>query len=76
MIREGNSEWEDHFRVFHDQAEWHIDGRKLLTMKYDTCFLPMLVLFSKGTSMSTLKAMTSVLHMDNRNLTPLQKIWL
>ena len=26
--------------------------------------------------MSTLKAMTSVLHMDNHNLTPLQKIWL
>ena len=45
-------------------------------MNYDHSFLPRIVLFSKGTAMSSLKAMSSVLHSENRNLSPLQKIWM
>jgi len=45
-------------------------------MDYDNSFLPRMILFSKGESVSTLSAMASVLHSTNRNLTPLQKIWL
>ena len=67
---------QEHFRVFHDRAEWHRDGSRLLTMEYDSSFLPRLILFSKGESISTLKSFTSVLHSSNSNLTALQKIWL
>ena len=63
---------EDHFKVFHNRAEWHANGNKVLTMNYDHSFLPRIVLFSKGTAMSSLKAMSSVLHSENRNLSPLQ----
>jgi hypothetical protein len=67
---------QNHFSVFHDRAEWHHNGAKLLTMDYDSSFLPRLVLFSKGETIPTLKAFTSVLHSTNRNLTALQKTWL
>jgi hypothetical protein len=66
----------DHFQVFHDRTEWHRNGSKLLTMEYDSSFLPRLILFSKGATIPTLKAFTSVLHSDNQNLTYLQKLWL
>jgi hypothetical protein len=33
---------EDHFRIFHNRAEWHKDGAHLLTMGYDSSFLPRL----------------------------------
>lgn len=66
----------DHFRVYHNQAEWHQNGSKLLTMEYDNAFMPRLILFSKGESLTTLKSMSSTLRSDNRNLTPLQKIWM
>jgi hypothetical protein len=67
---------DDHFKVFRDRAEWHKDGRKLLTMDYDNMFLPRMILFSKGESIPTLSAMVSVLDSSNRNMNPLQKIWL
>ena len=67
---------EDHFRIFHDRAEWHVSGSKLLTMDYDRSFLPRLVLFSKGTAVPSLEAMSSVLHSENRNLSPLRTIWM
>jgi Reverse transcriptase (RNA-dependent DNA polymerase) len=71
----GNTQ--DHFQVFHDRAEWHHNGAKLLTMDYDSSFLPRLILFSKGATIPTLKAFTaSVLQDSNRNLTSLQKLWL
>lgn len=69
-------EIEDHFRVSHNKAEWHMDGKKLLTLNFDSAFLPRMVLFSKGESMDSLKAMSSVLHSSNQNLSAAQKIWL
>ena len=47
-----------------------------MTMGFDSSFLPRITLFKRGTVMSSLKAMSSVLSHDNENLTPLQKIWL
>jgi GAG-pre-integrase domain len=67
---------EGHFRIFHDQAKWHNDGAHLLTMGYDSSFLPRITLFCQGKAQPTLKAMTSVLHSCNKKLTAYQKIWL
>ena len=67
---------EDHFRIFHDRAEWHKDGAHLLTMGYDSSFLPRITLFRQGKAQPTLKALTSVLHSSNKNLTAYQKIWM
>ena len=66
----------DHLRIYHDRSEWHLSGRKLLTMGYDRTFLPRLTLFSKGEAQTTLQALTSVLHSTNHNLSALQKVWL
>jgi hypothetical protein len=73
---EKTGDLEDHFKVFHSRTEWHKDGRKLLTMDYDSVNLPRMILFSKGESNPSLSAMASILHSTNRKLTPLQKIWL
>ena len=49
-----DSELEQHFSFFHNRAEWHKDGQRLLTMKYDQAYLPRLQVFSKGTCVSVL----------------------
>ena len=67
---------DDHFRIYHNRAEWHMNGRRLLQMQFDSSFLPRITLFSKGKAVESLHAMTSVLHHSNRNLTPLQKVWM
>ena len=51
-------------------------GQRIMTMGFDSSFLPRITLFKRGTAMSNLKAISSVLSHDNENLTPLQKIWL
>ena len=51
----------DHFRIFHDHAEWHKDGAHLLNMDYDSSFLPRITLFKQGRAEPTLQALTSVL---------------
>ena len=61
---------DDHFRVYHDRAEWHIDGQLLLTLDFDSCFLPTMTMFQEGTAMATLKAMTAVVKETNKNLSP------
>jgi len=65
----------DHFRIYRDRSEWHLRGKKLLTLGYDRSFLPRITLFSKGEAIPTLKALSNVLHPSNQNLTPTQKIW-
>lgn len=77
LSRQGKtSDNSSHFRVYHNRAEWHRDGAKVLTMDYDSSYLPRLVMFSKGQSVATLNAFTSVLHSTNSNLTALQKLWM
>ena len=53
------TEFEQHFRIFHNRSEWHKDGQKLLDLKYDSSYLPRITLFRKGTSMSTAKGLFS-----------------
>ena len=59
---------QEHFRVFHDRTEWHMQGRRILTMNYDENYLPRMTLFSKGTALSTLTSLNSVLSPNNKNL--------
>jgi len=66
---------DDHFRIYRDRSEWHLRGKKLLTLGYDQSFLPHITLFSKGAAVPTLKALANVLRPENQNLTPTQKIW-
>ena len=73
---ETHGKLEDHFKVFHNRTEWHKDGAHTLTMGYDSSFLPRITLFRKGRADPTLKAMTSVLHSSNKNLTAYQKVWM
>ena len=66
---------EDHFRVFHNRMEWHADGEMLVSIPYDSAFLPRLTIFSADKAESSLKALLNTIHHSNRNLTPLQKAW-
>jgi len=66
---------QDHFRIYRNRSEWHLCGKKLLTLGHDRSFLPRVTLFSKGEAIPTLKALSNVLHPSNQNLTPTQKIW-
>ena len=70
-----NKALEDHFRVYYNRMEWHADGELILTMPYDSAFLPRMTIFPAGKSEQSLKSMLNALHSSNRNLTPLQKIW-
>jgi GAG-pre-integrase domain len=68
---------EDHFTIYRNRVECHAERKHLLTVPYDQSFLPRMQLFPSGQAGSTLKAFhTSVLHESNKNLTPLQKVWL
>ena len=49
----------------------------MLSVSYDSSFLPRLQLFPLGKSVSTLKAFhANVLSPSNKNLSPLKKLWL
>lgn len=66
---------DQHFRVYHNRMEWHTAGGGMVTIPYDSAFLPHLTIFPEGKGTSSLKAMLGSLHDTNRNLTPLQKVW-
>jgi len=67
---------QSHCRIFHNQAESHKDGRHLLTMDFDSSFLPCLTLFKKSTAVHTLKGLNAVVHSSNSNLSEVKKLWL
>ena len=68
---------DDHFRVYRNRAEWHLNDAKVLTMNYDQSFLPRMVLFKPGTAAKSLEAMLgSVVKQANKNLSPLHKTWM
>ena len=68
---------EDRFSIYRDRVEWHCDGEHKLDISYDFAYVPRLPLFPKSKAEATLKAYHySVLHKSNKNLTPLQKVWL
>jgi len=60
---------ESHCRIYHNRAEWYKDGCHVLTMDFDTSFLPRLTLFKRGKALSALKSLNSVVHSSNVNLT-------
>ena len=69
------SSLQDHFRIYSNRMEWHVDEKCILSMPYDSSFLPRMTLFPAGRSETALKAMLSSLQFSNKNLTPLQKVW-
>ena len=75
-LQHDSGDLQEHFRVFHDRTEWHMQGRRILTMNYDDNYLPRLTLFRKGTALPTLTALNAVLSPTNRNLSDIKKTWL
>ena len=69
-------ETQEHFKIFHDRAEWHDKGQRILTMNYDQNYLPRITLFKKGTALPTLTSLNSVLSAENKNLSTFQKRWI
>ena len=67
--------FDDHFRVHYNRMEWHADDELILTLPYDTAFLPRMTIFPADTAECSLKSMLSTLHNSNGNLSPLQKVW-
>ena len=76
QLKTDPDEVEEHFRVFHNRAEWHMQGRRILNIPFDENYLPRLALFRKGTALPALTALNSVLSPDNKNLSNFQKTWL
>jgi hypothetical protein len=76
LLHDRHYKLEDHFSVYADRAEWHIDGQRVLTLNYDSSYLPRMILFHKGKAKTTLLGMQAVVSKSNANLTPLQRIWL
>ena len=82
------SDYEQHFRIFHDRSEWYKDGQKLLDLKYDSSFLPRITMFRKGTALSTTKSLFCAFQSEaeqgappltlpnNRNLSVYKKLLL
>lgn len=66
---------EQHFRIYHNRMEWHTADGGMITIPYDSAFLPRMTIFPEGKGEPSLKAMLNSLHDSNKNLTPLQKVW-
>ena len=75
-VDQHNGNKQDHFSVYHDRGEWIAGDNCALTVNYDSSFLPRVTFFTKGHAESSLTAFYNVLHDSNKNLTPLQKVWL
>ena len=76
LLQEDSVSVDDHFRIYANRVEWHVDNDHLLNLEYDSSFLPRLQLFPLGKSEPTLKAFFSVFHHTNQNMSPWQKLWL
>ena len=61
------SEYEQHFRIFHNRTEWHKDGHKLLDLKYDSSFLPRITLFKKGSALDTAKGLHAAFKLQSES---------
>jgi hypothetical protein len=59
------------------RVEIHQNGDKLLTLQFDSSFLPRLTMFRSGTAQATLTALYSNLVGEtNSNISPWTKHWL
>ena len=79
-IPDAGQDWhgddDDHFRVYHNRAEFHKQGKQRITMDFDSSHLPRMILFSKNQAIPALEAMAGVLNPSNTNLSTLQKLWM
>ena len=76
LLQENASSVDDHFRIYADWVEWHVDNDHLPNLEYNSSFLPRLPMFPAGKYKPTLKAFFSVFHHNNQNLSPWTKLWL
>ncbi|MGL5500301.1 MAG: GAG-pre-integrase domain-containing protein, partial [Plesiomonas shigelloides] len=76
LLKDSSTNTSDHFRVYHDRMEWYEQGQQLLTVPYDTSFLPRMTFFRKGCADASLKGLFGSVHDTNKNLSPLKKLWL
>ena len=64
-------------QVLHDRGELHLSANSKISMKYDSSFLPRLMLFKSGSADTSMKALTGSLVLDsNMNLDAKTKHWL
>jgi hypothetical protein len=77
FLKHSSQKVDDHFRVYSDRAEVHQNGVKLLTMPFDSSFLPRITMFRRGTAQATLAALNATLVGEtNSNISPWTKHWL
>jgi hypothetical protein len=76
LLNESAKSVDDHFSVYADRTEWHIDGQHRVNIAYDSSFLPRIPLFRKGKAEPTVKTFFTLFHPSNRNLSPWAKTWL
>jgi len=77
FLKHSSQRIEDHFKIFHNRAELHQDGSKILTIPYNATFLPSITLFRRGKAEESLQAMyNSVVGENNANISPKAKHWL
>ena len=74
FLKHSSQRIEDHFKIFHNRAELHQDGSKILTIPYNATFLPSITLFRRGKAEESLQAMyNSVVGENNANISPKAK---
>jgi hypothetical protein len=76
FLQESAKSIDDHFSIYADRTEWHVDGSHRVDIPYDSSFLPRLTLFTPGHAEPALKAFFTLFHSSNRNLSPWAKISL
>lgn len=70
-LTDQRSELKEHFRIFHNGAEWQKNGLLLVSVDCDFSFLPCLTLFPRETSHKPFQVTTAALHFNNCN-----KMWM
>jgi hypothetical protein len=76
-VKHSSQKLNDHFQIYSDKAELQQDGSTVLTLPFNSSFLPSLTLFRHGTAQASLNALYNTLVGDsNANLSPWTKHWL
>jgi hypothetical protein len=77
FLKHSTQKLNDHFRIYSDKAELHQDGSTVLTLPFNSSFLPSLTLFRHGTAQALINTLYNTLVGDsNANLSPWTKHWL
>jgi hypothetical protein len=77
FLKHSSQKLNGHFQIYSDNAELHQDGSTVLTLPFNSSFLPSLTLFRHGSAQALLNALYNTLVGDsNANLSPWTKHWL